>query len=177
MRIKKFHKKIFRDVFFYLIFITSFLSFYDYFEDTIPNIILARLWFLTVLFGGLYIYLNYFVKNKVKIIVKKIKNVEMKLIIFLIFLIPYSFFLSYAFKNFSFSEFMFFVLIPYLPLSLILGIEPRIPIAIAILFLIYSAILLSYGFESLANDYAILCYYFLLIGVILLIFDEVLSKK
>ena len=79
--------------------------------------------------------------------------------------VPYGLFLSWIFPKVSFDEFMFFVLLLYIPLSLKLKLDSRYPIGIALILLVVCAIVLAQGFEDYVNRVAIYAYYGLIIGV------------
>ncbi|MEM4625390.1 MAG: hypothetical protein QXJ28_01310 [Candidatus Pacearchaeota archaeon] len=94
---------------------------------------------------------------------------------FILFL--YLFFLYKIYPSMTIHEFSFFLLLLYIPISIKLKLDERIPIAFALFLLIISAIALAQGFEDRANLIAIYVYYFLVIGVILLFIDYMKSSN
>ncbi len=96
---------------------------------------------------------------------------KFKLVFFFSGIIGYSVFLYWIYPKFSFDEFMFFVLLLYVPISLIFKLDPRYPIGVALGLLVICAIVLAQGFEDYANRVAIYAYYGLVIGVGLMFVD------
>jgi len=84
-------------------------------------------------------------------------------------------FLVWVFPKVSFDEFIFFILLLYVPLSLKLKLGPRYPILVALVLLVICAVVLVQGFEDYTNRIGIYSYYFLIIGIIL-IFMEYLKN-
>jgi len=101
------------------------------------------------------------------------KRTKLKISGITIGFIGYSIFLFWIYPKFSFDEFMFFVLLSYVPISLIFKLDPRYPIGLALILLVVCAIVLSQGFEDYANRIAIYAYYGLVIGVLLMFVDYV----
>ena len=85
--------------------------------------------------------------------------------------LPYLLFLWWLYPRVTFNEFVFFVLLAYIPVSVKARLDPRYPVAAAIFLLILCAVTLAQGFEEHANTLAIYAYYFLVIGVTLLFID------
>ncbi|MEM4680613.1 MAG: hypothetical protein QW038_02350 [Nanopusillaceae archaeon] len=120
----------------------------------------------------------------IRIILSQFNNITLSLIswarkhpikAFILFL--YLFFLYKIYPSMTIHEFSFFLLLLYIPISIKLKLDERIPIAFALFLLIISAIALAQGFENRANLIAIYVYYFLVIGVILLFIDYMKSSN
>jgi hypothetical protein len=86
-------------------------------------------------------------------------------------------FLIWVFPNVSFDEFMFFVLLAYIPISLKLKLDSRYPIGLAIVLLLSCAVELASGFENYANRLATYAYYFLVVGVALMFIEYLREPK
>lgn len=71
----------------------------------------------------------------------------------------------------SLDEYAFFVMLAYIPISLKLNLDSRLPIISALFLLSLCPILLIQHFEDHANRVAIFAYYFLVIGVILALIE------
>ncbi|MBL7085740.1 MAG: hypothetical protein ISS28_01390, partial [Candidatus Cloacimonetes bacterium] len=91
--------------------------------------------------------------------------------------VVYGIFLAWVFPKVSFDEFMFFILLLYIPLSLRLKLDSRYPIVVGLLLLVVCVVVLIQGFEDYANRIAIYAYYFLVIGVALLFIDYLREPK
>ena len=171
MKIKEIHKKIVRDTFFYLVIATILISIYHHFNPHFFPKLQVKLAIVTAIFGVGWVFITFVGDKKIKLRVKEIKNARKKLIVFLAGFVFYSIFLNWAYLRFSFDEFMFFILVIYIPISHIFGLEPRIPIVIALVLLVVCAVVLAYGYEDVAERIAIYSYYCLVIGTSLLFLD------
>jgi len=58
------------------------------------------------------------------------------------------------------------VILAYTIVAIRIKIDGRIPIGIALGLLLLSALILAFGKEDMANNIAIVCYYFLVSGVV-----------
>jgi len=101
--------------------------------------------------------------------IKKFKNLN-SFLIFIGFVI-YGIFLLWIFPKLSFDEFMFFVILLYIPISLKLKLDSRYPIILAIVLLITCGISMMQNFEKYGNRIAIYVYYCLVIGIALMFID------
>jgi len=99
------------------------------------------------------------------------KKIEFKFILIVIGIICYGIFLIWIFPKVSFDEFMFFVLLLYIPVSLKLKLNPKYPIIIALVLLVVCAVILGQGFKDHADKIAIYTYYCLIVGVGLMFID------
>ncbi|MBU5678845.1 MAG: hypothetical protein QXJ96_02975 [Candidatus Aenigmatarchaeota archaeon] len=196
---KDFYTRILSEVFiFFIIFTIAVIIYKRYNPFVLPEIewrlivILAFLGFLLVLTKVIRIDLfniKISVKKKAKTKTRKISkkivlsDITLSLIawarkhpIRTILFIVYLFFLYIIYPTMSIHDFSFFALLLYIPISIKLKLDERIPIAFALFLLIISAIALAQGFEDRANLIAIYAYYFLVIGVILLFIDYMKSS-
>lgn len=106
-----------------------------------------------------------FPSNLVKDTVNIIKENKITVLKWGFGLLLYGYFLNWVYPKVSIDEFMFFVLLFYIPLSLRLKLDSRYPIASALFLLVVCAITLAQGYEENANRIAIYAYYGLVIGV------------
>lgn len=179
MKVKKIHVKIIRDVFFYLLIATILVVICQYFYLLFFPGLQAKLAIITTIFGLVWTYLSFISKREIRLRVKEVKDVKKKLIIFLIGFVFYSLFINWSYSNLSFDEFMFFVLVLYVPLSIILELNPKIPFIIGLFLLSICGLYLtnfivinnyfpSRGIvEPFIDKIAIYSYYFLFIGIII----------
>lgn len=75
----------------------------------------------------------------------------------------------------SLEEYAFFVMLAYIPISLKLNLDSRLPIIPALFLLSLCPILLIQNFEDHANRIAIFAFYFLVIGVFLALIEHLRS--
>jgi len=107
-------------------------------------------------FTVIYVY-NSFKKNKLKFSVGVCASV-----IYLLFLV-------WIFQKLSFNDSMFFILLVYIPISLKLKLNYRIPIMVALFLLFLCAVLSIQNFQTSAKNVALYAYYLMIIGIILCI--------
>lgn len=168
-----------KNIIFLLTLVFGILSFIFYFQDLLR--------FLKNLFGlgykGWKGYKGYKKYRSKKIgknwfdKIRKILLVSTKNILTIIAIFSYIYFLFWLYPKLTFDEFAFFLLLLYIPFSLKLKLDERYPIVFAIFLLVLSAITLAQGFEERANRIAIYAYYFLVIGVILMLAEYLREPK
>jgi len=159
MKFKK-YKLMIKDLFFSLLCITIFVSLYNHFNFYYFLNIQIKLIIVTLILGVSYLILWRGIK---------IKFTKIKVVLFIILLILYILFLNWVFSNLILDEFLFFVILLYIPLSKLIELEIRVSILIAILLLVTSLIILLLDFKDYANSISISAYYFLIVGTLLLI--------
>lgn len=108
---------------------------------------------------------------------KWIRRNKLKLGFYLILTLSYFYFLAWLQPKVSSDELAFFILLFYIPISLKFKLDPRYPVGSAIVVLVLCTVSLAQGFENYANRMAIYAYYFLVIGVILLLIDYIRSPE
>ena len=69
------------------------------------------------------------------------------------------------------------VILVYTIATIRFKLDGRAPIAIALSLLVVSAVILAVGNEGLANNAAIVCYYFLVSGVVILFVEYLRGNK
>jgi len=113
----------------------------------------------------------------IKSLISYSKKNPLKFFLIVVAIFLYIYFLFWLYPKLTFDEFAFFLLLLYIPFSLKLKLDERYPVAFAIFLLILSAITLAQGFEERANRIAIYAYYFLVIGVILMLAEYLREPK
>lgn len=158
MRIKE-YKVIIRDVFLLLLVTTILFSIYRYFNPYDFPGLQTKLIIVTTLFGILYF---------IKIIDReKIRITKLKIILLLLIMAPYFIFLIWVYVNLAFDDYVFFILLSYIPISLFLNLNSKIPIILGLILLAFCPIYIIQDLTKHANQIALFAYYFLFIGVIL----------
>jgi hypothetical protein len=118
-----------------------------------------------------------FQKNKLRIdydfISEKLDLKKNKFIItFGLFLfLSYSVFLIWVFPKLNFHEFIFFIILLYIPISLSFKLSSNYPVIISIILLLITGISVLFFPMELSEKIFIYSYYFLIIGIILNIID------
>ncbi|MBL7206664.1 MAG: hypothetical protein ISS36_03640 [Candidatus Aenigmarchaeota archaeon] len=174
MMFKKYEKTI-RSTFFYLCILTLFFYIYDYFDPLFFPGLKTKLTFIAIFFGFVYAYLYLNRKRKkIGINFHDIRTIgfgefekETVMILGLIYII----FLIWAYFTFTFKEFIFFILLLYIPFSYIFELNPKVPILIALILLVSYAFTSTYETKAYLDEIAIYIYYFLVVGLISIVID------
>ena len=115
--------------------------------------------------------------NDIKKIWQHIRLHYKRIIIYAISAVLYAAFLFYIFPILTTEEFMFFVVLAYVPISLKFGLDPRYPVGVALFLLILMAISMSQGHAAYAEAITVYSYYFLVVGVFLAFVDFLVKER
>ncbi|MBS3052357.1 MAG: hypothetical protein J4428_03225 [Candidatus Aenigmarchaeota archaeon] len=206
MILKDIIKDVFLNIFLLLIFSTIFFYIYNKINSFDFPGLKERLLLFSGIFGVLSFVMNFedlmlFAKNlrseiiiyKIrlkyrrnifdirfnlpKLTIKKIDMGQWNQHVIIFGLVPYLALLVVLFNFLKFNDFMFFILLLYIPISFKLRLNPKIPLISALLLLLLSGLIFSQGFESYANVISVYAYYCLVIGISVIFIDYIRNSR
>lgn len=177
MIIKEKYKKIIRDTFLFLLLISIIFFIYNYYNSLLFFDLQIKLIITTTIFGIIYFFMTFLTPERIEIRIIKVKDIKKKIMIFFVWFLIYLIFLNWIYTKVNFEEFIFFILLIYVPVSLAFNLNPLISIMFALGLFVDNGIISAFGFKEYVSRFSIYIFYLLFIGFILILITYLRNRK
>jgi len=166
-------RKTIRDTIISLLVILILFYIYVYFNHISNFTFIMKLIKAIIILGVLYFLLCL---DYTKIKTKTSKNIKKKLLVFSLVCIFYLFFLNWCFQTLFFDDFVFFILLLYIPISYIFDLRSKNTMIISSILLLFCIITLFHPNKDITERIATYVYFFLIISLILMMLELQIRK-